>query len=266
MNNELQPIDPALYARAPTFTLEGGIALARTLSAACPKNAGAPVKKAAKKLSGATDKAQIALAKRQSALGQISQEESRLIDQRGDNSWGALRDRLEAYSILPAKEYPDAIRASELLVLLFADSGLLFVKESYPVQWSTADTILKRIQDQNLKTDIDRIAGIEFLANIQKRHAEYGAMVQRMFTKSSGDSVNLSDEVRALGRAMVAYAMQVCSAADDEDSSAEMIAMAREALRPLDIFREDAAKRLTKPSAEPGEGGPSASTEAPGSA
>lgn len=257
-----EPIDPSLYVRPPVMNLEGGIGLCRALVHACPKNAPGPVKKGAKKLAAAADKAQSALAKRQAALGQIPDEDSRLIDQEGDGSWGALRGRLTSYSLLRASEYPDAARAGQLITLLFGDAGLSFLKESYPVQWSTADTILQRIhEDPQLKADINRIAGSEFLEHIQKRHLEYGAMVKRLLTKGSGDSVNLGAEVRALGRSIVAYATQVCASADDDDDNPGLIAMAREALRPLDLFREVSAKRASPaPEVEVSAAGASAET------
>jgi hypothetical protein len=223
------------------MTLEAGIALARALVDACPKTMPASVKKAAKKLSDAADKARDGLAARQKALGKISDEDVRLIDQAGDSSWGALRTRLLGYSTLPGTEYPDAMRAGELVIQLFGEDGLSFLKETYPVQWSTADTILHRIDSDGLREDIDRIAGKEFLDNVRKRHAAYGAMVKRLMIKESAAAVNLSDEVRALGRAIVAYATQVCAHADDD--APDTIEQARAAVRPLDMFREASAKR-----------------------
>lgn len=261
MSIENQNPDPALYARPPQMNLETGIALARALVHACPKNAPAPIKKRAKKLEHATNQAQEALAKRQKALGQISQEDSRLIDQEGDNSWSALRSRLQGFGMLRPSEYPDASRASELLIHLFGDSGLSFVKESYPVQWTTADTILKRIDEDKLAPDIDRIAGPAFLEHIRKRHAEYGDMVKRLLNKNTGESVNLSQELRELGQAMVGYAIRVCTVVDGDGDDAEMQLMAREALRPWDVYREEADRRSTGPAkAEEAPQTPSAET------
>lgn len=262
MNTQNDPPDPSLYARPPQMNLETGIALARALVQACPQNAPNLIKKRAKKLDAASNQAQNALAKRQHALGQISQEDSRIIDQEGDNSWSALRSRLHGFSLLRPAEFPDASRASQLLIQLFGEAGLSFVKESYPVQWTTADTILKRIDEDQLAPDIDRIAGPEFLAHIRKRHAEYGDMVKRLLNKNSGDSVNLSKELRGLGQAMVGYALQVCTAVDGDNDDPEMIAMAKDALRPWDVYREDAASRSAN-SAKPDEAPQSPSAGAP---
>ena len=228
--------DPAPYSNAPRMSLESGIALARALVAACPKTMPARIHKAAQKLAQHTDNAQAKLALRQTALGSISEEDKRLVDQAGDGSWGALRGRLLAYAMLPAAEYPDAKRAGELVVILFGDDGLSFLTESYPVQWTTADTILKRVDDAGLSPDIDRIAGPEFLDNIRKRHAKYGAMVQSILIKTNQIHVDLAAEVRALGHAIVAYSTKVCAHVEDDDPNT--ITDARAALQPIDLHRE----------------------------
>lgn len=234
MSNEV--FDPAPYTNPPRMTLESGIALARALVAACPQSMPTRIHKAAQKLAGATDLAQAKLALRQKALGSISEDDKRAIDQAADGSWGALRSRLSAYSMLPTNEYPDAQRATELLTILFADSGLSFLIESYPVQWTTADTLLQRIQKDNLAADIDRIAGPDFLDNIRKRHARYGQMIQHSLVKSLELQVDLSDELRVLGHAIVAYATKICAHVDEDDK--DSLAEARAALQPIDLFRE----------------------------
>jgi hypothetical protein len=242
-----ESFDPSLYTNAPRMTLESGIALCRALVAICPPSFPARIQNAAKKLADATDKAQLALAKRQDALGAVSEEDRRLVDQAGDASWGALRARLSAYAALPANEYPDAARAVNLVTLLFGDDGLSFLKERFPVQWTTADTILKRIEADSLNIDIDRIAGAEFLDNVKKRHARYGAMVQNNLIKPDQTNVDLLAELRALGHAIVTYATKVCAEVDDDDP--QTIVNARAALHPIDAHRE--ARPATAPAVQP---------------
>lgn len=248
-----ETFDPSLYTSAPRMTLESGIALARALVAACPKTMPSRIHKAAQRLADATDNAQTKLARRQKALSSISDEDRRLIDQAGDASWGALRSRLSAYSMLPPNEYADAHRAGALVTVLFGDQGLAFLTESFPVQWTTADTILKRIKDDNLAADINRIAGPEFLENVRKRHERYGVMVQSILIKSNELQVDLGVEVRALGSAIVAYATKVCAHVEDDD--AKSMSEARAALQPIDSHREANAKKASgspeSPAAEP---------------
>ena len=237
----LDPPDPILYVRAPLMTAEAGIALCRAIVAAAPKDLSAPLQKAVKKIADAADQAQAALALRQKVLGNVSEEDARLVDQAGDASWGALRMRLLAYAELPESKYPDARRAADLVVILFGPDGLSFLKEAYPVQWSTADTILERIDDEGLQKDIDRIAGKEFLANVRAQHQAYGAMVQGILLREQVETVNLADHVRAMGRAIAEYATRVCATVDEDD--VDSISSARLALRPLDSYREAASRR-----------------------
>ncbi len=232
----MDTFEPSNYTSPPRMTLEGGIALGRALVVACPPKMPARIHKAAQKLAAATDKAQEKLAARQKALGAISDEDTRLIDQAGDASWSALRARVNAYAMLPVDEYPDAKRATELVTILFGDQGLSFLLETYPVQWTTADTILKRIDAEGLAADIDRIAGSDFLANARKRHAKYGAMVTNMLIKAEVSQIDLSAEIRTLGNAIVAYATKVCAHVEEDDL--DTVTLARGALRPIDAHRE----------------------------
>jgi len=223
------------------MTVESGITLCRTLASAKPKSATASVKKAATRLGTTADAAQSALAIRQKELAKVSDDDARSTDQAGDGSWGALRMRLEAYSVLPPLKYPDATIAAELLAALFGPDGLSFLKLTYAEQWSTADTILQRIDSDNLTPDIDRVAGPEFLAHVRDIHTTYGAMVQSLLLREQSTNVNLNEHVRAMGRAIVDYATKILATVEDDDD--ESITAARDALRPLDTYREAAARR-----------------------
>ena len=116
--------DPNLYTTAPQVSLSTGITLARSLHKLVPKTAPPALKKSAKKLVTVADAAQAALAARQRELGAVSEEDARVIDQEADASWTALRDRIAAYAALPAARFPKAIRAGELLTILFGGAGL----------------------------------------------------------------------------------------------------------------------------------------------
>lgn len=105
-------------------------------------------------------------------------ESTRAVDSDADASWSALRMRLEAYALLPASDFAMAPRAEALLGILFGDGGLAFLRERYPVQFTLADTILKRIDEDGLQAEIDALAGPEFLQNIRTQHKRYDGMVK----------------------------------------------------------------------------------------
>ncbi|MDC3981569.1 hypothetical protein [Polyangium jinanense] len=251
------PPDPAQYTRAPVMTLEGGITLCRVLAESCPKSMPASVKKAQKRLTEVAEAAQVAYTMRRKALGKGGEEDSRPVDRAGDNSWGALRGRLQAYTLLPAETYPDAKRAGEILASLFGEAGLSFLTESYPEQYAIADSVLRRIDGEGFAVDLDRIAGKEFLENVRTQHVAYGKMVAGVLQREAALSEDLGEHVRAIGQEIVDYATKVL-ATIERDKPATITA-ARTALRPLDAFRE-ATQRRPRSSGD-ADGAPPASPE-----
>lgn len=234
-------LDPALYARAPIMTVEGGITLSRVLAEACPALMPSSVKKAAKRLVETAEAAQVAHTARKKALGKGTDEDSRPIDRAGDNSWSALRGRLQSYTLLPEATYPDARRASEILANLFGEGGLSFLTESYPEQYAIAESVLRRIDGEGFATDIDRIAGKEFLANVRTQHVAYGKMVAGLLQREAALTEDLGEHVRAMGEELVDYATKVLATVERDEPAT--ITRARTALRPIDAFREATQKR-----------------------
>lgn len=235
------PFDPALYMRAPVFSVSEGIALARALQAACPRGMPALVKKAVERLQKRIDAAQQALLERQRAETQLSEEDNRALDREMDGAWSGLRMRLDGYAALPAAEYPRARRAGELSAMLFGSDGLVFLRDSYPVQWTTMETLLARIDKDKLESDIDTLCGPEFLSHIRLLLPRYQRMVETIARREQGLSHNLAEHRQALARAIVSYATAMCATVDDED--AESIERVMTALRPLDNHRTTAARR-----------------------
>lgn len=237
----LETPDPALYSRPPKMTIEGGITLCRVLADACPAAMPASIKKAAKRLFEVAEAAQFAYTLRRKSLGKTTPDDARPVDRNADNSWGALRQRLQAYAMLPPETYPDAKRAIEILYSLFGESGLSFLTESYPEQFAIAESVISRIDNENMAADIDRLAGKEFLENVRNQHIAYGKMVQAVLQREETITDDLSEHLRAMGQEVVDYAMKVLASIDRD--KAATIAAARTALRPIDAFREATQRR-----------------------
>src|ERR1044071_1320060 len=106
--------DPSLYVRAPVVTVSTGVSLADGLVDACPKDAPANQKKAAKHLKATADKARDDLAERNRILGVYSDEDSRILDNEADRIWGGAKLRLTGMAMLQQDKYPKAKRAAEL--------------------------------------------------------------------------------------------------------------------------------------------------------
>jgi hypothetical protein len=247
----LETPDPVNYVHAPKMTIEGGMTLCRVVADACPATMPANVKKAAKRLFEVAEAAQFAYTLRRRSLGKTTVDDARPIDRGADNSWGALRSRLQAFAMLPRETYPDAQRAMEILYSLFGEAGLSFLTESYPEQYAIADSVIRRIDGEGLAADINRLAGKEFLENVRIQHAAYAKMVQNVLQREEALTDDLNEHVRAMGQEIVDYGTKVLASIDRDKPVT--IAAARTALRPIDAFREATQRRAasTPPPAAP---------------
>ncbi|HSN99308.1 MAG TPA: hypothetical protein VLS89_13525 [Candidatus Nanopelagicales bacterium] len=236
-----EPFDPSLYVRAPIINIANGVTLANTLVAACPDQPPDNVYKAKMRLKGAAEAAQAALTARRREGAGMSEEDGRILDQEADGSFGALRMRLVAYSMLPVERYPKAERAGELVAEVFGSEGLEFLTFGHHTQNTTMVAVMQHIEQANLKAEIDDIAGPEFLEQIENVLPRYDAMVQDKLRREAATQTNLGDHVRALQAAIVDYANKVCGMVDpDEPASLEGV---RRALRPIDAHRETVGRR-----------------------
>ncbi|WP_437574500.1 hypothetical protein [Sorangium sp. So ce887] len=233
--------DASVYVRAPIINIANGVTLANTLVAACPEAAPENVAKACTKLKAAAEAGQKALTTRRRENGALSEEDVRVLDREGDASFGALRMRLVATSMLPAERYPQARRAGELVKELFGDDGLSFLTAEYSVQNTVMASIVEHIQEADLQPEIDAIAGPEFLEQIGNVLPRYNAMVRDRLQKETAATSNLTTVVRAIQSAIVNYATKVAGMVDEDEPAT--IETVRKALRPLDAHRETGARR-----------------------
>lgn len=250
--------DAALYTRAPILGIAAAITLGRALADGCPKSMPANCKKAAKQLGQTVDAAESAWAARKSELGAISDEDSRQLDQFTDNLFSALRARIQAYSVLPAADFPKAARAGAIGTMLFGAEGLSFLKDPYADQFAGMGALLKQINDEKLQKDIDDVAGPEFLHAIKAVMPRYKAMVQAMLHRDDASGQNLLEHVRAIQRAIVNYSTKICATVEDDDPKTADVA--RQVLLPILKVREQGAGRRDGG----GEGAPEAAKAAGG--
>lgn len=237
-------IDPLPYTRPPIMSLAGAITLCRVVAESCPASMPEPVKEAAGRLATIADAAQKAHAARLKAIAKTGGEDPRTVDKVTDRSWSALRGRLEMYTLLPVETYPDAGRAREILEGLFGELGLAFLKERYPEQYTIAESLLRRIDGEGMASDIERLAGSDFLQNVRLQHEAYGKVVTSMLSRERAVAEDLSEHLKAMGQALVDFAMNVLASVDRDDP--ESLVAARIALRPIDVFRRSTQARATK--------------------
>lgn len=252
--------DPSQYTRSPILTMASGITLCGALVDACPDDAPAGVKKASKKLAKVADGARAAWSARKQKLAKVSDASAQLLDQEADWSWSALRMRLQAYALLPVDRYPLAPRAGELVVLLFGDEGLDFLKSAYPEQSASMASVLDRIDGEKLAKEIEGLAGKEFVAQVRHVQPRYDAMVKAMLQRDETTGENLLDQVRAMQGAIVMYATKVAATADEDDL--DSIEVVRAALRAIDNHRVALGRRAGAKGAAAAEDGAAPAGEA----
>lgn len=236
-----QTFDASVYVRAPIINIANGVTLASALVAACPEAAPENVAKACTKLKSAGEAGQKALTARRRENGALSEEDGRVLDREADGSFGALRMRLVAYSMLPPERFPKARRAGELVNELFGDDGLSFLSAEYSVQNTVMASIVEHIQEAGLQPEIDALAGPEFLEQIGNVVPRYDMMVKDRLQKEAAATSNLTPVVRAIQAAIVSYATKVVGMVDEDDPAT--LETVRKALRPLDAHRESGARR-----------------------
>lgn len=234
---------PSLYTRAPSISVASGISLAEALVNACPESAPANVKKACKKLeAAAVTAAKILLAERRhQGSDDDGDDDSFTLDHEADLSWGALRARLLAYSMLPSARFPKAKHAAEIMVQLFGSEGLSFLKEDYVTQNATMAIILKHIDERGLQKEIDAIAGPEFLEQLRDVQARYSAMVAERTAREGEVWKSMNEHVRKIQAAIVEYATKVAATVDEDEP--ETIEVARRALRAIEAHRGSGGRR-----------------------
>lgn len=237
MSTPNDTFDTTRYLTQPVrLSTTGGIALLRALAAALPEGMSPLVVRSGDRLKKLADQTQTTLGARLRDDSESANPQDRATDGEADGCWSGLRDRLEGYGKLPDAVYPRAARARELVDTVFGEGGLGFIKFRYALQYTMMDTLLGRIDREQLAADIDALAGKEFLHQIRDVHVRYGEMVQTRY-QSDPDPPSLLAQVRAMGKAIVDHAAKVIGTIDEEDP--QTLARARFALRPLDVYREE---------------------------
>lgn len=263
--------DPSLYSRAPILNVASGIALAQALGLAVPADAEPTVQAAARHLAKIARSAQAAWAARQrhASAQALSPDERRRIDLSADRGWGALRAILEAKAGLPHDRYPESAPAGELYTRLFV-GGTEFLSWPYAEQHAAMDTLLRRIDAEDLAGLIDALCGPDLLRYLRDTHKEYRAMALARPPEDT-DEVAARPLLTDLSAAVVHYALNVCATVQPGDAASAR--RARAALAPIDALRAQQAGRPDPdedptpapiPPPAPGPAAPAAPTPAPG--
>ncbi|MEP7124574.1 MAG: hypothetical protein ABJE95_26840 [Byssovorax sp.] len=232
----IEEIDATLYARPPKVDVASAVTLGRSLLTAMPKPAPEHVRSAATRLRKDT----VALQAAWGSFGTATPpRDRRQADIRIDNAWGILLDRLVSYSRLPTDTHPRAARAGELVEII-SPGDREWLKLAYDAEWAQSEKRLGWITDQGLTKDINELAGPEFLVEVQAAHVAYGVALAVTVAAPVALDVTLAEPLRTLSRSIGRYGLALVTMAGDDEAS---ITVARNALRPIDAYREGQARR-----------------------
>lgn len=225
-------LDPVAYLRLPRLDVANSVSLGKMLLAVVPKDAPAPVKKAAKRIHTSLKALETAW-KERVRVEQLP--DIRPLDRRLDLRWSALSDRVRGWE--PLDEHPEKqAAATEVVKLLFPD-GLNFLKLPYVAEHAESQRRLDVIEERGLQATIDDLAGREFLAAVKEAHRAYGEAlgITRGVKAEPAQPAALNEPLRQLTDAIAAYNIQLLAHVHDAPAALTDV---RRALAPIDKFRQ----------------------------
>ena len=222
--------DPTPYQKIPVLDVAGLVALGLRLQAELPKALPEPARAQAKKM-------RTALADLQEAHGKIpapaaSRAHRKAADQRIDNAWGALFDRLSPWRRLPAESSPDVERATQIINRIFPE-GLTFLSLAYESEWVESSRRLTTLADEGLMGTLESLVGKPFVTELLAAHAHYGETLGMTGARqeSAQETTSLREPMDALRKAMAAYSRALVGLVDEDDVAS--ITRVEKALSPL---------------------------------
>ena len=236
--------DPAPYLRTPRLDVRQAFSLAIALLAALPKDASTGSRRAAKQLRKVTVALQQLWSARERSLTLAKTVDRVAADNRIDIAWGALKMRVSGCAMLPQAASPLVARAEALETQLFS-RGMGFLKAAVEAEWAVSEELIARIDKDDLAGEIDAVAGPEYLAEVRAAHIAYGEALGITKAHAAPEGVaTLLEPLRAVVAAIGDYALQIVATVDREDAAS--IKTAKNALHPMDRYREGAARRAAK--------------------
>lgn len=239
-------ISPAQYIHAPLINSRSGIALAMSLLAARPKNAGPGVDGAAREMRQAMEALEAVFLAEKSAPA----ADNRPLDNRCDVVWRAATTRLDGWALLDPERFAESASARRLKDALELNS-LAWLSIRYDQQWAEANRRIKYADEHGLVAELDRLAGTAFWAEIVEAHKAYGeALGITVKRPDAPQNIAVAAPLAALAQAIADYALQLVALKATKDAALRAALPA--ALRPIDEHRARNA-RTAAPAETPAE-------------
>jgi len=229
-------LDPRPFVRPPRLSVRSGLSLGRMLLPLVPADPGPGVLAAAQSLEAALEE----LESQWKIKARTQQtDDVRPYDVRIDRAWAVVDSSLDRYAVFDPED-ADRTRAEELRRQLFP-TGLEFLKLPYIEEHAESERRLDLIEEEDLREDLDRLVGEDFLDELAAAHAAYGeALGIHTAGQTPPPPISLTEPLRRVVDAISAYAIQVLAFANLDEGNEEH---ARRALEPIAALRRAIARR-----------------------
>jgi len=224
------------YAGRPKMDSTSGVLLGMRLIKAAPKRRSARLNAALEGVRAATVSAQ----KVRQERSRRKPENLRPYDKKVDDGWGGLHGMLASLARFEGEE--KAARAQGMLARLFRD-GTSFLAASYEAEWLHGETLLGRIEDEKLETELTELTDTLALPYVR---AAQEALGEALGVGDAGperaSTTALAEALDALAEAVSDY-VRILAGETDKNDSTSVARFERAVVAPMERAREYHARR-----------------------
>ena len=245
-------IDASSYTSVPRVNARSGVALARALLVALPKDAPAGAKHAARRLRADAVALQDATRVTRDADASADPKRTpRAVDNEADALHAAVLRRLGDHELLAARD-PGAAETAAALKAALYPRGSDFLRGDMLTQWQETEEWLTALAVDGREKALGALVGAGFVAACRAVHAEYGEAVGTTKARPpAAPKADVAAALAALSQSTQDLALQLVALANDRSADPALAAAARAALRPIDDLREGNARRVAQRATAP---------------
>ncbi len=236
-------VEASNYTSVPKVNAQSGVALARALIVALPKDSPPSTRHAARQMRAVAITLQRSVAASHAAEPSGEKRTSRAIDNEADALHSTVTRRLEDHELLAAHEPAKAQQAATLKKALYPKGDALW-RGDMMTQWQATEDWFIALAVDGREAALRSLVGGGFVDAIRAVHAEYGEAIGTTKPRApTPPKVDLAAPLAALAQSMQDLALQLVALANDGSASDALRSAARDALRPIDDHREGNARR-----------------------
>jgi len=251
MSQPFVRVEASNYTTIPKVNARSGVALARALLTALPKDAPGPVKHAARQMRRDAVALEEAARAAHAAEAGEPKRSRRTIDNEADALHAVVIRRLDDHALLGAHA-PAAAQSTAALRAALYPHGSEFLRGDMLTQWQATEDWIAALAVDGREKSLRAVVGDGFVDAIRAVHVEYGEAVGTTKPREpAAPKVDVAAPLAALARSTQDLALQLVALANDRSADDAQRAGARAALRPIDDHREGNARRVAQRAANP---------------